>query len=331
MVIQNFQFNHIQLGLTYPQADGLTKEMIKIYLEGWYFNNGTEDIHVTKYIIAEETHKEEGIHFHVYVRLDNKLRAREPRIFDIFVEATGRLYHPHIEKIRGLKNMIRYITKEDDHPLSNFEWKKTDANGIDWDAIYSVDYSNAEAFLDAFQAKYPAYFTNHYIPLKQIAYDRYERRKEIYNPTYLQFNNVPHVCLVWETLHLRGNRERPLSLVLIGISRTGKTEWARSLGRHMYFNMYFNLDLWDEEAEYAVFDDMDADTEKPLEKYFPSWKQFFGAQKEFTVTDKYKKKRNVKWGKPIIFISNNEINCSVSTSNYIRMNSVRCNVYNNFY
>lgn len=39
-------------------------------------------------------------------------------------------------------------------------------------------------------------------------------------------------------------------------------------------------------------------------QYVPDKKQFFGSQKEFALTDKYKGKKTVKWGKPLIFLCN---------------------------
>lgn len=60
----------------------------------------------------------------------------------------------------------------------------------------------------------------------------------------------------------------------------------------------FMLDLWDDEAEYLVLDDF-----QDWSKFY-MFKQFFGGQEEFIVTDKYRKKRNVKWGRPCIVLSN---------------------------
>lgn len=335
--MNNFRFNHIQLGLTYAQANGLTKAKIKKYLEEWYFNNGSVITKVVRYLIAEEHHGDGGVHFHVYVRLDNVLRTRETRIFDIFDQETNNLFHPHVEKIRGLQNMLDYCTKEDELPVSNWDWKNANSliikkGQVDWDDVFGSDYSTAEEFLDLMMARYPSYFAAHYLALRQIAYDRYQKDIREYNPGFIQFNNLPPVLLHWidHSLLLTGI-ERPKSLVLIGPSRTGKTEWARSIGRHMYFNNYFNLDLWDDEAAYAIFDDMDVDPDVGLEKYFRSWKAFFGAQKEFTVTDKYRRKKRVSWGKPIIWIANNEIKCNTRTMDYIRANSVICRIYNNLY
>lgn len=58
------------------------------------------------------------------------------------------------------------------------------------------------------------------------------------------------------------------------------------------------LDLWDENCKYLIFDDM------PWERMKSFYKSFLGAQKEFVLTDKYRHKRNVKWGKPCIFLCN---------------------------
>lgn len=54
-------------------------------------------------------------------------------------------------------------------------------------------------------------------------------------------------------------------------------------------------------------------------------KPFFGAQKEFILCDKYMKKRRVKWGKPCIFLCNDDNDpfvLNVEDLNYIRQNVV---------
>jgi hypothetical protein len=71
---------------------------------------------------------------------------------------------------------------------------------------------------------------------------------------------------------------------------------------HVYFGGLFNLDEWEESgntARYAVFDDMQGGF-----SFFHSYKFWLGAQKDFTVTDKYKHKQKVKWGRPSIVCMN---------------------------
>lgn len=60
----------------------------------------------------------------------------------------------------------------------------------------------------------------------------------------------------------------------------------------------FNVDVWDANAEYLVIDDI------PFEFFGGSRKALWGAQSEIVITDKYRKKRSVKWGKPMIFCCN---------------------------
>lgn len=112
---------------------------------------------------------------------------------------------------------------------------------------------------------------------------------------------------------------------MVGPSRTGKTEWARSLGRHVYFNGLFNLDDFDETADYVIFDDFNIE-------FLPQYKSWFGAQKTFTVSDKYRHKRTVKWGKPLIWIGNDDPRLSVKVDrNWMELNSVFIMVLNKLY
>lgn len=64
----------------------------------------------------------------------------------------------------------------------------------------------------------------------------------------------------------------------------------------------FNSDDFDSSKRYTIFDDFDID-------FFPSWKPWFGAQRNFVITDKYRGKHTVKdWGKPLIWLCNADYN-----------------------
>lgn len=80
----------------------------------------------------------------------------------------------------------------------------------------------------------------------------------------------------------------------------GKTVWARSLGRHAYFGGLFCLDENVDNVEYAVFDDMQGGL-----AFFHAYKFWLGCQSQFYATDKYKGKRLINWGRPSIYIANN--------------------------
>lgn len=101
-----------------------------------------------------------------------------------------------------------------------------------------------------------------------------------------------------QTLNQTGRRCK--CLILWGQSMVGKTIFARSLGRHSYFNNMFVLADYDEGCEYAIFDDISGGMAKI------SYKQFMGGQDRVGVTDKWCKNRQIKWGRPCIYLCNRD-------------------------
>lgn len=89
--------------------------------------------------------------------------------------------------------------------------------------------------------------------------------------------------------------------MVTGPTRLGKTEWARSLGRHIYMCGMFNLSMWDDRAEYLVIDDINFEFFTPGGR-----KSLWGAQRELTLSDKYTKKKCINWGKPMIYLCNRD-------------------------
>lgn len=77
--------------------------------------------------------------------------------------------------------------------------------------------------------------------------------------------------------------------MIVGPTKTGKSAWARTLGSHVYFRNLYDLDAWDPEADYVVFDDINID-------FVHAIKCWVGAMGEFVDTDKYRKKKRIRWG-----------------------------------
>lgn len=90
-----------------------------------------------------------------------------------------------------------------------------------------------------------------------------------------------------------------MSLILWGPTKLGKTLWARSLSKHAYFGGLFSLDEPLDGVEHAIFDDINGGLE-----FFHNYKSWLGGQKEFYATDKYRHKKLITWGKPCIWIAN---------------------------
>lgn len=80
----------------------------------------------------------------------------------------------------------------------------------------------------------------------------------------------------------------------------GKTLWARSLGEHAYHGGLFCIDE-PTDVNYAIFDDISGGL-----AYFHGYKSWLGHQRYFYATDKYRAKKLIEWGKPAIYISNND-------------------------
>lgn len=61
------------------------------------------------------------------------------------------------------------------------------------------------------------------------------------------------------------------------------------------------MDEATDDVDYAIFDDIQGGIE-----FFHAYKFWLGHQEQFYVTDKYKGKKLIKWGKPSIWLSNND-------------------------
>ncbi|KAK4214723.1 hypothetical protein QBC37DRAFT_420615 [Rhypophila decipiens] len=104
----------------------------------------------------------------------------------------------------------------------------------------------------------------------------------------------------WVQTELRSTRHgRKRSLVLYGASGLGKTIWARSLGKHAYFTTPFRVgDLNTKSVQYAVFDRIKGGFYKGI----PNWRFWFGCKDEIAVSDPWKPKRVIEWGKVCILV-----------------------------
>jgi len=103
--------------------------------------------------------------------------------------------------------------------------------------------------------------------------------------------------------------DRPKCLVLVGPSRLGKTQWARSLGRHMYWRGNTNVTKWDKDSKYLVFDDIEW-------KFIPQKKSLLTCMGMATVTDKYVGKRDILVDKVAIVLCNEFNVDSIEESEY---------------
>lgn len=112
---------------------------------------------------------------------------------------------------------------------------------------------------------------------------------------------------IFEELELRVAGARRQSLILWGPSRHGKTDLARHIGKHFHAGNDWSLDsilaIGLDNIDYGILDDIDWDHALLKGSRYKAW---LGCQEHFICSDKYTRKYNMKWGKPIIYLSNND-------------------------
>ncbi|GBE88640.1 replication associated protein [Sparassis crispa] len=95
---------------------------------------------------------------------------------------------------------------------------------------------------------------------------------------------------------------RGKSLCLWGPSRTGKTTWVKNLGgTFAYMGNHFNVDEFNPKVNYLIFDDISGGLDG-----LPSYKSWLGCQARFHVTDKYRAKTSIEWGRLCVYLSNHD-------------------------
>lgn len=105
------------------------------------------------------------------------------------------------------------------------------------------------------------------------------------------------------TISFKLNRsvDRPMSIIIEGASRTGKTAWARSLGNHNYISGHldFNKKTFSNDVEYNVIDDI-----PPKYISMKHWKELIGAQHDWQSNCKYSKPVQIEGGALAIILCN---------------------------
>ncbi|QPB44148.1 putative replication initiation protein [Botrytis cinerea genomovirus 1] len=255
--------------------------------------------------VALEEHKETGgLHIHAYVEAPTQFTINSAD----FLDYCG--HHPNILPIRvTFYKTWDYVGKDGDiifeeGPPPPRPAEKSGSAAV-WTAIVMAA-NTVDEFLEEALKSRPGDLIKNFTQFKAFAEWRYKPK----GLTYVSPEIVCHMedypqLEQWVLENLRGGLPagaRKQSLVMWGDTRLGKTLWARSLGKHAYFPGMFMLDGFNEEGcEYAIFDDI-------IEgfKGIASYKGWFGSQHEVVVTDKYRMKQRITWGRPSVFISNTD-------------------------
>ncbi|AMH87663.1 replication-associated protein [Pacific flying fox faeces associated gemycircularvirus-1] len=246
-------------------------------------------------IIGREDHADGGTHLHAFVDFGRRVNIRDPRRFDV------EGFHPNIQPCgRTPQKMLDYAIKDGDVVAGGLDPTIDSAvqgSGDVWSRIANAP--TVDEFWDLARELAPRALLCNHQSLRAYAEWHYRPEAVAYqHPDTLQLSTAGVPGLDEWVLG------RPRSLILWGETRLGKTVWARSLGPHIYCCPQWNVDDLKaglEDAKYAVLDDIQGNFQ-----FFPSYKGWLGGQSTFTVTDKYRGKTTIQWGRPTIWLMNDD-------------------------
>nr|QTT61778.1 replication-associated protein [Opuntia virus 2-DBG_56] len=292
--------------LTYPQCS-LSKEEVLHQLQHIHLPSNK------KYIkIARELHEDGQPHLHVLIQFEGKVQITNNRLFDLVSPTRSAHFHPNIQGAKSSSDVKSYIDKDGD----TLEWGEFQIDGrsarggcqkANESYAKALNASSIEEALQILKEEQPKdYFLQHHNILSN-AQKIFQRPPQPWNPPYplSSFTNVPEEMQEWADDYfgrpLNQRPIRPKSIIIEGNSRTGKTCWARSLGKHNYLSGHldFNANVYSNEVEYNVIDDV-----APTYLKMKHWKELIGAQRDWQSNCKYGKPVQIKGGIPAIILCN---------------------------
>ncbi|KAK9990270.1 hypothetical protein SO802_025255 [Lithocarpus litseifolius] len=187
-----------------------------------------------KYIrVAQETHQDGNLHLHCLIQFEGKYQCTNNRFFNLLSTSRSGHFHPNIQGARSSTDVNTYISKHGDFiEWGNFQIDGRSARGCTTaigDAYAeALNSTNKEAALRVIKEKdpknYVLQFHNINANLDRIFVPVEEPFQSKWDP--LSFN-VPNDMKQWAEdnvlIDAAARPTRPISLILEGESRLGKT------------------------------------------------------------------------------------------------------------
>ncbi|ADC32505.1 Rep [Rhynchosia mild mosaic virus] len=300
---KRFRLNAKNYFLTYPKCS-LTKEEALSQLQ-----NLSTPVNKKFIKICTELHENGEPHLHVLIQFEGKYQCTNNRFFDLVSPTRSAHFHPNIQGAKSSSDVKSYIDKDGDTiEWGEFQIDGRSARGGQQSANDSyaraLNAESAEEAMQIIKEQQPKHFVLQYHNLVSNITKIFHKPPEPWvSPFQLStFNNVPEIMSDWVNENISDSAARPLrpiSIIVEGPSRTGKTIWARSLGPHNYLCGHIDLNprIYSNDAWYNVIDDVDP-------HYLKHFKEFMGAQRDWQSNCKYGKPIQIKGGIPTIFLCN---------------------------
>nr|AHM88378.1 replication associated protein [Sugarcane streak Reunion virus] len=264
-------------------------------------------------LVSREAHADGEWHLHALAQSVKPVHTTNQGFFDI------EGFHPNIQSAKSANKVREYILKnpvcqwekgtfiprKQSFVTSSSESKNSKPSKDDIVRDIIEHSTSREEYLSMLQKALPYEWATKLQYLEYSASKLFPDTVEEYtnpHPPTTPLLREPTTIDNWVQSNLFQNNTgtRKLSLYILGPTRTGKSTWARSLGRHNYWQNNVDWSCYDEDSVYNVIDDI------PF-KFCPCWKQLIGCQKDYVVNPKYGKKRRVaKTSIPSIILANED-------------------------
>lgn len=253
-------------------------------------------------IVSQESHQDGQKHLHAFIVSQGRMRFSSQLFFDL--ESEGSTYHPNIVKPNDPDATRTYVAKDGDFVEEGEFHSTKKRKGPTYGELCDASDSK-EAFMDAIYQHHSRDYFLHGERIEAMASKRFKPTQQVYVPKYTDFPNLPSLLTDWYGAYfVRPRRDRPKSLILVGPSRLGKTEWARSLGNHVYVRGAWNAEHFKSPYDYIVMDDFDFSY--LLSKTSSMAKSFFGCQGMTDISGKWVKTFTIDTNCPLIVCMNDD-------------------------
>nr|AFJ54088.1 Rep [Tomato leaf curl Joydebpur virus]AHN96176.1 Rep [Tomato leaf curl Joydebpur virus]ART89122.1 replication-associated protein [Tomato leaf curl Joydebpur virus] len=298
-----FRINAKNYFLTYPKCS-LTKEEALSQLQ-----NLETPVNKLFIRVCRELHENGEPHLHVLLQFEGKFQCKNNRFFDLVSPSRSAHFHPNIQGAKSSTDVKAYVEKDGDFiDFGVFQIDGRSARGGQQSAndayAEAINSGSKAAALNILREKAPKDYVLQFHNLNSNLDRIFTPPLEVYVSPFSSssFDQVPDELEEWAAENVFGAAARPLrpmSIVIEGDSRTGKTMWARSLGPHNYLCGHLDLSpkVYSNDAWYNVIDDVDP-------HYLKHFKEFMGAQRDWQSNTKYGKPVQIKGGIPAIFLCN---------------------------
>ncbi|AFD54465.1 unnamed protein product [Macroptilium yellow net virus] len=262
--------------------------------------------------VARELHEDGQPHLHVLIQFEGKFVCTNSRLFDLTSPTRSAHFHPNIQAAKSCSDVKAYVEKDGDfidHGVFQIDGRSARGGQQSANDTYAkvLNAGSVMEALNILKEEQPKDFVLQHHNIRSNLERIFAKAPEPWVPPFplSSFTNVPVEMQAWADDYFgrdaAARPERPISIIIEGDSRTGKTMWARTLGSHNYLSGHldFNSRVYSNDVQYNVIDDV-----APHYLKLKHWKELIGAQRDWQSNCKYGKPVQIKGGIPCIVLCN---------------------------